>query len=237
MRLALRPLTIALLGVALLAVSRPTSAGYSIETVTANFGPSTAPTTETTSAFQLFNSNQGTLISVTLVLTQTATVSSSVVNQNANPQTSSQYSVYSYDSVIATGLDGKQVGSSVISNTVMGSISGGSMLSNLGAVSNTQASSHAVNAIDITKYIGSGTSTLSVYSFTTAVGSNLGNSNPSDPTDYLKFGALASYYGTVQITYQYSAVPEPASLGMAAIGLGAVAFASRFRHRNKQRVA
>ncbi len=227
MNLALRKtLPIVLLGLATLAFARPASADYTstIATFGTNLNQLSTQFLVKSTPFSLFDSSLGTLTSVTVVVSESSTVSSSVVNQSGT--TANGYTVYSTNVITVTGLDGVNASATLQSNTVTGTIAVNSMVSNLGAVTST-TSSGAINATDISKYIGTGTATMDVGGVTTTTGTNTGGGDNT----FLSFGGSGMVNGTITIYYQYNAVPEPASVAMLTMGLGAVAFASRVRRR------
>jgi hypothetical protein len=231
MNMTLRTLSIITLGLAAMTAARPASAGYSIQTVTATYGTPIQLQNyfnTNSTAFSLFNPNQGTLAAVFISLSSTSTVSSGVKNDSA--VYTNGFTVSSTDQVTVTGLDHSTTEmAQLASNQVSGTINPSSKLTNLGPVTGT-SSSVSVSQADISDYIGAGTSELSVSGSTSVFGTvTSGDANPQ-----ISFSSAALFSGTITITYEYVpavSVPEPASIALVAIGLGGFAAATRLRRR------
>jgi PEP-CTERM motif len=229
MKFAFHKLSILTLGLAALAFAQPASAGLVTDTQTLLIGSEASPlsTLSTPSTvtlnFNQFDTTLGTLMSVTISLSD----SSTVVSQAQNG-TSSQGNFTNFENtgtLTVTGPDSTTTSTSLSTTPGSGMVSPGSTITVATAVSNF-LSSGPTAVTTLTAYEGVGAGTFNVIA-------GASNSFSGSGGGIVFSGGNTSVYGSVTITYTYSsAVPEPASMAMVAIGLGGVFVVRRFRRRS-----
>jgi hypothetical protein len=226
MKFAVRKIPIMLFGVAILAFTQPASAGMSYSE-TVSFAASIPPFS-TNLSFTKFNSSLGTLTSVGITVNEAATIQSYVVNTTAiggPAQNLSWTNVYTTAALTATGPDGASITTDAMSTPWSSS---SSALITYGPSTNATGSG-STTTTDVAAYEGPGMGSFNV----TASASSVTTTGSTGAEGLLAFGGTATVGGNVVITFNYipAAVPEPASLGMVALGLGSIYAVRRLRRR------
>jgi len=224
MRSAFRKLPLMVLGLALMAIAQPASAGFMTQTL--NYSGGEPPFVDNLT-FQKFNTSLGTLTAVTIELTEAGTVTSEVVNFSGvitPPVTASWVGATTSATVTATGPD-NTVSSDTLTTTPFSGTSTGFSVTDGPPL--TASVSATTNATNLALYEGSGTGTYTVTASASALSSSGTSASP-----FITFGGTANIDGSVTIDYYYTAaVPEPASLGMVVLGLGGIYVVRRFRRK------
>ncbi|HMD61944.1 MAG TPA: choice-of-anchor E domain-containing protein, partial [Opitutaceae bacterium] len=163
-----------------------------------------------------FDSTLGTLTSVNLTLTSTADGTVSVINFTASPQ--SFTNAFASMTVNVTGPDGTATTVTPVSTQATGIANPPAFtITNFNPVGATAVSSVSAGNLGMYEAIGGGTLDFIINS--SATGSYGGTGTPGA----VGFGGSAAAYGDLQITYDYTVVPEPATytvlVGAAALGL------------------
>jgi hypothetical protein len=222
----------ALASVALVGVAQAATILTSSQTV--NFGGTTDFTQANT--FQLFDSTQGTLQSITITdaygYTSNLTVTngaSSSSNGSANTKSSLTLSstTSGVSSVISTLLGGSHV-LKPIGDEVDYNLNAGATMTGASNASNVSYSANDTTASDLAYFTmsGGGTANITGTTFTQTLLANTGgNTTASQQT---------SGSGTFTIVYNYvaaaSTVPEPATWAMMLMGFGFVGYGMRRRN-------
>jgi hypothetical protein len=161
-----------------------------------------------------FNPSQGTLTEIILTLSSTDIVGSEVYNSSSSPQTYS--GAYANNlTVTISGPNSLQTSETLSAPGPYSGTAAPNSFTYAGSVSGVAAPS----TTDLTSGFGSYTGTGSVpvsLSANTPVGTFGGSPSAGD----VFFGGYADSYGSVEIEYIYTAVPEPGTLcaGVAALG-------------------
>jgi hypothetical protein len=227
MKFAFRKLPLMALGLAVMAVAQPASAGIIVQTDT--YAMQATPFSDALT-FNSFNASLGTLTGVTIQLNETGTVTTFV----ANFGTAANYSnVIGTGTVSVTGPNATMVTTSFSSSPYAGNIGAGTFFSPttivLGTTSGSASTTSSVASSSFS-FFESPPSTLTYV--INAVGSTSASGTSTMGSGPVLYGANATVGGSVVITYTFTAaVPEPASLGMVVLGLGGICAVRRFRRK------
>ncbi len=202
-------MSVAVLGLALGA----STARADTVTYSSTFGSSGSPLTipvNSSVTLTKFDSSLGTLTGVQLQLVTNATVSATIYNFGSGPANYSN--VIGKTTETATGPNG-----TTTTNTIMvGPYSGVAAAFPPGVVagtdSGTDSQSTAVLPVNWGAYQGVGGGSFNVL----LSGTTSASGTADQPAAY---GATGTAYGTVNVTYTFTAVPEPSSLALIGLGL------------------
>jgi hypothetical protein len=220
MKFAFRNLTLAALVLAVMAVAQSASAGTITQTVSYTGG---SPPFTDVLTFNKFNTALGTLTSVSIELSETSTLSSSVFNSTSSAVSFSNATTSA--TVTATGPDSTTSTATVTSDPFAGTATPNGFTNGPSTTATATATSFAAS---LAPYEGAGTGTFTVSTSAAA----LAYTGDAAVAGALFFGGPATASGSVTIIYTYtSAIPEPASLGMVALGLGGIFAVRRFRSK------
>jgi hypothetical protein len=218
--------------VALAAAAMPARAA--VETFIADYGSSPAPGVvadngQTTFPIALnlskFDPSLGTLNDIILTLSSTDIVGSEVLNVTGSTQSYLGASV-SGATVTVTGPDSLQTSSLPMSaGPFSGTVAPNSVVHAGSTTEVATAITVHVQPADFGNYTGSGVVSVGL-SASSSSAQPSGSGSPS-----LFFGWYADGYGSVEIEYDYTAVPEPGTMcaGLAAISVCGIELARRLR--------
>jgi hypothetical protein len=209
-------------------------ADAAIETFTANYGTSSSPLPlDTTQSLSLntFNPALGTLTGITINLYSEDTLQTEIVNMTSGalPYSMAGTTV----PITVTALNGLTTSASASDGPFQGTAAGMATTLDGGPPPIAANNSATVPSSDFSLYEGSGPQTFNV---SVLVGEPFVEGSGAS----LLFGGLGNSYGSVEVVYDYSPVPEPATgwAGLAAVisccGFGA---AKRLRRLGMARVA
>lgn len=203
-------------GLLLATLAAPAFAGPSTLDFTATIPTGTVPFSRSVS-LPTFDSTLGTLIGITLKVTNNTTAEVDVFNNTASSQTFTNGSASI--PVTLTGLDSTSATASAIATIASGTVAAG-LIGKFPGITATSTGSQVVPAANFTQYetVGGLNATF------TASAGNGTYSGVATPGVFFSGSAVSG--GTAEIIYTYTAasVPEPATLGVlgfAAIGLAA----------------
>jgi len=220
--------------VALAAAAMPARAA--VETFIADYGSPSAPMVvaddgQTTFPIALnlskFDPSLGTLTDIILTLSSTDIVGSEVLNITGSAQSYSGASV-SGGVVTVTGPNSLQTSSSPLSaGPFSGTVAPYSVVHAGSTTGVAPASTTPVQPTDFGNYTGSGM--VSVGLSASASPAHSSGSGTGSPSPF--FGWYADSYGSVEIEYDYTAVPEPGTMcaGLAAMSVCGIELARRLR--------
>jgi len=221
MKFAFRKLPLMALGLALMAIAQPASAGYSESMMY----PGGAPGFTDILSFAKYDpalAGGQTLIGVQITVTETGTVFASAFNSSGTTQTVSN--VTATENVTVTGPDATTTSASITSDPWSAMIGPGFTQ---GPTTNGFGSS-TTSAANISDYEGGGPASITI----STVGSSLTYGGSASGQGTVFIGGSSSVSGLVTITFITApAVPEPASLGMVVLGLGGIYAVRRFRRK------
>jgi hypothetical protein len=208
------------IAVVLAAAAMPARAA--MESYTANYGSASAPLVvadfgQTSFPISLalpqFDPSQGTLNDIILTLSSTDIVGSEVFNETGSSQSYS--GAFANITVNVTGPNLLQT-TTMLSAGPFSGTSGSGTYAHAGSTSGVAAAStEDVPVTGFGLYTGSDLVSINL-SANTPIGTFGGSGPPG-----VFFGGFADSYGTVEVQYLYTAVPEPGTLcaGFAALGI------------------
>jgi hypothetical protein len=191
------------------------SAGGAISQTLAFGGasPGTVTPFSDTLSFNKFNGTLGTLTGVTIELSSVTYGTVQVVNWSGNSEGFT--SAYAQIPISVSAFSHNFVTTTAQATVASGTVPGPKYNEvDFAGTPGSDAQSVPITSGYWSQLTGSGTGTFDV-----SVASSLGNFSGSATPGHLLFGGIASAYGTVEIDYTYTPVPEPASMAMVA-GLG-----------------
>lgn len=192
-----------------------------MQTYTVDYGSPSAPLVVsdfggTSFPFSLalpqFNPSQGTLEGVVLTFSSTDIAGSQVLNETGQSQSYS--GAFADLTVNVSGPDMLLTSLSLDAGPFSGIVGAGTHVDAGSAHGVAATSTTDVPSADFASYVGSGMTSLNLSA--SALNGTYGGSGPPG----VFFGGFADSYGTVEVQYSYSAVPEPGTLfaGLAALG-------------------
>jgi hypothetical protein len=208
------------------AVEGPLGCGNAVETFSANYGSCASPLTGGDSENVIlndFNPSLGTLMGVTLTLISSDAIESEVINLTAQSQAYSGATATL--PVTITALDGLTTTATGVAGPFSGVTANpepGTTVAGTSRVTTTTS----VNAAggDFILYEGTGTFAVNVSALDGVYsGSSAGNT--------VAFFGAGDAWGTVEVAYDYCAVPEPGTLaaGLGLLGYCGLSLARRTR--------
>jgi len=177
--------------------------------------------------FNLFDSNQGTLNSVTIELVNITSTGSAVVTNTSNQPAPFGNGPPGYDENIVGGFtntysatsstSGADTATVAITSATTGTVVKAGDALNTGLVSASQSPNPVTNVVsDKANYIGTGTGTITI-TLNSTTGANV-SGNAGTNTFYVFGTAQATASGSLVLIYNYTPVPEPKTTA-AMIGL------------------
>jgi len=177
--------------------------------------------------FNSFNTSLGTLTAVTIIVTENATVTASVINLTPGGATGTYSGVSTTGATSIQGPDGTTVSTSFSTAPASGSITGAFATKQVGSATGGGSTTSNLASSMFGAYEGP-------TSFQYVVDANGSVTTTGTSTSgVVGFFGTANISGSVEIDYTYTprAIPEPASFVMVALGLGGIVAVRRFRRR------